>query len=91
MDIKKFARMEQARTKGKLEEAIVKEDFTVFDLLYIHEIVARSFTQSQLQKVCKDLLLVISEEEDPKEKEAWETMYNVAHKRLIELGDKNGK
>ncbi len=89
MDIKRFARMEEARQQGKLEEAIERENFTVMDLLAIHEIVSHAFTRPQLQAVCKDLILVIQNEQDPVDKEAWRAIYNVAYKRLVQLEAKN--
>ena len=85
MELKRFARLEEARQQGKLEEAIDQENFTVMDLLAIHEIVTHSFTQSQLEKVCKDLVLVIQNEQDPVEKQAWQAIFNVAYKRLQKL------
>ena len=91
MDIKKFARMEKARLQGKLEEAIVQENFTVYDLMAIHEIVASSFTKTQLQAVCKDLIRVISQEPNDKERDAWQTIFNVAKKRLSDLESKDEK
>jgi hypothetical protein len=88
---KKFERMEKARLQGKLEEAIVQENFTVYDLMAIHEIVASSFTKSQLQAVCKDLIRVISQEPNDKERDAWQTIFNVAKKRLSDLESKDEK
>ena len=88
MDLKRFARLEEARQQDKLEEAIDQENFTVMDLLAIHEIVTHSFTKSQLEKVCKDLVLVIQNEQDPVEKQAWQAIFNVANKRLQKLEEK---
>lgn len=91
MDIKKFARMEQARRKGQLEDAIKQENFTVMDLLAIHEVVAHSFTKTQLIEVCKDLILVIQNEKDPVDRKAWKAIFDVAYKRLSALEEKDEK